>query len=87
MSELHRSSPCAFEVIQRLAYEIFEKRGGADGHAIDDWLEAEARLRDAVHHPPATDTVVEIRADTETVKQKIAKRVRVGKAAEVVEVK
>jgi len=26
------------------AYEIYERRGGASGHAVDDWLQAEAEL-------------------------------------------
>ncbi len=29
------------EVIRRKAYEIYEVRGKTDGHALDDWLEAE----------------------------------------------
>ena len=36
-----------YESQQRIrvrAYELYEKRGGSDGHALDDWLEAEAQL-------------------------------------------
>ena len=29
------------EEIAKVAYEMFEKRGRNDGHAMDDWLEAE----------------------------------------------
>jgi hypothetical protein len=29
------------ERIARKAYELFEQRGGAAGHEVDDWLEAE----------------------------------------------
>jgi len=30
------------EVIQKRAYELYEKRGSAQGHDLDDWLSAEA---------------------------------------------
>jgi len=33
--------------IARRAYEIFEARGGAEGHDVDDWLQAERELRAA----------------------------------------
>ncbi len=29
------------EEIVKVAYELYEKRGRADGHHVDDWLEAE----------------------------------------------
>jgi Protein of unknown function (DUF2934) len=32
--------------IERRAYEIYLVRGGADGHAVDDWLQAEKELLD-----------------------------------------
>jgi hypothetical protein len=32
------------EEIARLAYCFYEKRGGRDGHALDDWLSAEREL-------------------------------------------
>ena len=31
--------------IERRAYQIFLERGGIDGHAEDDWLQAEYELR------------------------------------------
>lgn len=31
--------------IERRAYEIFLERGGTDGHAEEDWFQAEAELR------------------------------------------
>jgi hypothetical protein len=31
--------------IARLAYEIYVGRGATNGHALDDWLEAERQLR------------------------------------------
>jgi hypothetical protein len=30
--------------IARLAYELYEARGGGDGGQLDDWLEAERQL-------------------------------------------
>lgn len=32
------------EEIRLRAYELYERRGRRDGHAVDDWLEAEAEL-------------------------------------------
>jgi len=32
------------EQIRCRAYEIYERRGGQDGHDIEDWLQAEAGL-------------------------------------------
>ena len=31
--------------IAALAYQLYEARGRVDGRAVDDWLEAERRLR------------------------------------------
>lgn len=31
--------------IRGLAYELYEQRGREDGHDLDDWLNAEAELR------------------------------------------
>ena len=33
------------EQIQQRAHEIYLQRGDADGSALDDWLEAEAEIR------------------------------------------
>jgi hypothetical protein len=41
--EHNRSEP-SHEDIERRAYEIYVVRGGVDGHAIDDWLQAEREL-------------------------------------------
>jgi len=30
--------------VARRAYELYEQRGGADGHDVDDWLLAEREL-------------------------------------------
>lgn len=32
------------EMIRRRAYELYEKRGREDGHAEEDWLQAEAEI-------------------------------------------
>jgi hypothetical protein len=40
----------AGEIAQR-AYELFEARGGMDGQDLDDWLRAEAELRDRPQAP------------------------------------
>lgn len=42
-----RSSPeiVSREEITLLAYALFEQRGSVHGHALEDWLEAERRLR------------------------------------------
>ena len=32
------------EVIRLTAYAIYEARGRADGHALDDWLQAQAQI-------------------------------------------
>jgi hypothetical protein len=34
------------EQVRRRAYELYEARGGEDGHALDDWLRAEAEITD-----------------------------------------
>ena len=33
------------DAIERRAYQIFLERGGTDGHAEEDWLQAEYELR------------------------------------------
>jgi hypothetical protein len=37
------------EAIERRAYEIYLERGRDDGHALDDWLRAEAELHTKGH--------------------------------------
>ena len=32
------------ERIRNRAYDLYEKRGAQDGHALDDWLEAKAEV-------------------------------------------
>lgn len=33
--------------IRRRAFELFEARGGQDGHELEDWLRAESEIRNA----------------------------------------
>ncbi|HTM42210.1 MAG TPA: DUF2934 domain-containing protein [Terriglobales bacterium] len=33
------------EQLRRRAYFLYEQRGRADGHDVDDWLQAEAELK------------------------------------------
>ena len=32
--------------IARVAYELYERRGRIDGHALEDWVEAERMVRE-----------------------------------------
>jgi len=40
-----RSEDPTHEQIETRAYELYLKRGGEDGHALEDWLTAEDQLR------------------------------------------
>ena len=40
-----RSEAASGNAVAQLAHELFLKRGGAHGHDLDDWFEAERRLR------------------------------------------
>jgi len=40
--------PDAQRIAQR-AFELYEQRGMRDGHAVDDWLEAEAIVMGEIH--------------------------------------
>lgn len=37
------------------AYELYERRGGTEGHAVEDWLEAEHQV--AMLRNPASKTI------------------------------
>lgn len=39
------------ERIRGRAYDIYERRGSMDGHALDDWLEAKAEVLGVVKDP------------------------------------
>jgi hypothetical protein len=59
-----RQSPSHTEIALR-AYELYEERGSEPGHALRDWLDAEAELKgeipppDEEPKPPASDDPVE----------------------------
>ena len=36
--------------VARVAYGLYEQRGREDGHALDDWLNAEAVVREQSRH-------------------------------------
>ena len=38
------------EEIERRAYEIYLARGTTDGHALEDWLQAEHEIRENALH-------------------------------------
>ena len=42
---LPKAHPSLDEAIADLAHSLYLERGGAHGHDLDDWLEAERRLR------------------------------------------
>ena len=39
-----KSAAGAEDKIRVRAYELYEQRGRIDGHALDDWLQAEAEI-------------------------------------------
>jgi len=39
-----KSATSVEEKIRPRAYELYEQRGRIDGHALDDWLQAEAGI-------------------------------------------
>ena len=39
-----KSHPNLEDEIRRSAYELYEQRGREGGHALDDWLRAEAEV-------------------------------------------
>jgi Protein of unknown function (DUF2934) len=45
--------PMREQAIRQRAYELYIKRGMAPGHALDDWLQAEAEL---VHGHSTSDS-------------------------------
>jgi hypothetical protein len=44
--ESNPPEPMREQAIRQRAYELYVQRGKTHGHAIDDWLKAEAELRD-----------------------------------------
>jgi len=45
------------ERIRRRAFELYERRGRADGQDIEDWLQAEAEIAAELSQPVATAAV------------------------------
>jgi hypothetical protein len=45
------SLPQIEERIRNRAYHLYANRGYADGHALDDWLEAKAEVLGVVKNP------------------------------------
>ena len=45
---IQRESPMTEERIRNRAYELYEQRGGEEGHDVDDWLQAEHELRGTI---------------------------------------
>jgi len=41
------SDECLLALIRTRAYELFEMHGRHDGHALDDWIQAEREIK---HH-------------------------------------
>lgn len=53
------SSPASIdrETVTRLAYELYVRRGGADGHELEDWVMAEKILiEQQIHSGPGKKT-------------------------------
>jgi hypothetical protein len=46
--------PSREELIRRRAFDLYERHGRVDGHALDDWLEAEAEVTHLVVDAPAS---------------------------------
>jgi hypothetical protein len=44
-SEITATSAAIVESIRARAYELYEQRGRADEHDVDDWLQAESDLQ------------------------------------------
>jgi DUF2934 family protein len=43
-TETELRTPELEEQVRARAYDLYEQRGRADGHELDDWLQAEAEL-------------------------------------------
>ena len=52
------SLPQIEERIRNRAYDLYLQRGRADGHALDDWLEAKAEVLGVVSNPVDHRTAV-----------------------------
>jgi hypothetical protein len=52
------------EKIRFRAYELFQKRGGQHGRALDDWLQAEAEFLQQSNRAPAPRSIASRRKKT-----------------------
>jgi len=43
-TKVTKSTPDLQEQIRRRAHELYEQRGGDEGHEVDDWLQAESEV-------------------------------------------
>jgi hypothetical protein len=50
MAASRRPEPTNEDIAAR-AYELYEERGSEDGHALRDWLDAEAELKGEIPSP------------------------------------
>jgi DUF2934 family protein len=63
IAETRPLEPMLEHEIRLRAYDLYQQRGHADGHRLDDWLQAEAEvLRSLVSHDPPgpSETLSEI---------------------------
>lgn len=52
--------PSRDDLIRRRAYDLYQRNGCVDGHALDDWLAAEAELgREVIEGASPMDEAVE----------------------------
>src|SRR5687768_12146248 len=49
-----RTSPDRWQLIQSRAYEIAQQRGFSPGAELNDWLQAEREIDEAIRQAPAT---------------------------------
>jgi HSP20 family protein len=63
-SDLFERVQETYNAIARRAFEVFEGRGRADGHDLEDWLRAESELLHPLHLDVAeTDQTVTVKAE------------------------
>jgi hypothetical protein len=63
------ADPSLYERTARRAYELYQQRGEAHGHDVDDWLEAERQIVAQLAVPAETATTPMRRRATTTIPQ------------------
>jgi hypothetical protein len=58
------------EEIAKAAYELYEKRGMADGNALADWLKAEQMVRERMTAKNKKESAIAIKLESEKKKSK-----------------